>query len=306
MKLAHLSDLHFSNWDWNPIQFFSKRWLGNLNFLFGRRRIFSHDRLALLPALYKEQGITHVLITGDLSTTSAPAEFQKAREFIRSLEAEGLKVSCIPGNHDQYTRKAYRDQLFYDYFPTEWDPNSPYNLKEHGLSAQKLSDRWWCVGLDTALATSWFFSSGYFSEATEKNLIEFLSKLPTGDQVILFNHFPFFQHETPRKRLQRGDALRKILEKFPQVRVYCHGHTHRQCIADLRASQLPIILDSGSTVHRDKGTWHQLTLSSEKLELEVFTWKDEKWQATHSESYNLVSFPINSTAGVFTQPNELN
>lgn len=270
------------------MQFFSKRWLGNLNFLFGRRRIFSHDRLALLPALYKEQGITHVLITGDLSTTSAPAEFQKAREFIQSLEAEGLKVSCIPGNHDQYTRKAYRDQLFYDYFPTQWDTNSPYNLKEHGMTAQKLSDRWWFVGLDTALATSWFFSSGYFSQSTEKNLIEFLSKLPAGDQVILFNHFPFFQHESPRKRLQRGNALRKILEKFPQVKVYCHGHTHRQCLADLRASQLPIILDSGSTVHRDKGTWHQLTLSPEKLVTDVFSWKDGKWQATHQETYDLV------------------
>jgi 3',5'-cyclic AMP phosphodiesterase CpdA len=288
MKLAHLSDLHFSNWDWNPTQFFSKRWLGNLNFLFGRRRIFSHDRLALLPALYKEQGITHVLITGDLSTTSAPAEFQKAREFIQSLEAEGLKVFCIPGNHDQYTGKAYQQQLFYDYFPSQWNTASPYNLKEHGMTAQKLSDTWWFVGLDTALATSWFFSSGYFSENTERNLVEFLSKLPTEDQVILFNHFPFFQHETPRKRLQRGNALRKILERFPQVKIYCHGHTHRQCLADLRASQLPIILDSGSTVHRDNGTWHQLTVSPKKLIIEVFLWKDDKWQATHQESYDLV------------------
>ncbi len=287
LKLAHISDLHFSNWDWNPAQFFSKRWLGNLNFLFGRRRIFSYERLAFLPALYKEQGITHVIVTGDLTTTSAPAEFQKAREFIQSLEAQGLQVFCIPGNHDQYTRKAYEQQLFYNYFPQQWNESSSYNLKDHGMSAQKLSDKWWFVGLDTALATSWFFSSGYFSEKTEKHLIEFLSKLPTGEQVILFNHFPFFQHETPRKRLQRGDALRKILEQFPQVKIYCHGHTHRQCLADLKASQLPIILDSGSIVHRDKGTWHQLNLSSEKLVTDVFTWKDEKWQTTHQESYDL-------------------
>src|ERR1700688_3674149 len=141
MKLAHLSDLHFSSWDWNPMQFFSKRWLGNLNFLFGRRRIFSHDRLALLPALYKEQDITHVLITGDLSTTSAPAEFQKAREFIRSLECVGLKVFCIDGNHEQHTRKAYREQLFYDYLATQWPANSPYTQKEHGMTGQKLSDK---------------------------------------------------------------------------------------------------------------------------------------------------------------------
>jgi 3',5'-cyclic AMP phosphodiesterase CpdA len=288
LKLAHLSDLHFSNWDWNPAQFFSKRWLGNLNFLFGRRRIFAHERLGLLPALFKEQGITHVLITGDLTTTSAPAEFEKARVFIQLLEAQGLQVFCIPGNHDQYTRKAYEQHLFYNYFPMQWNNTSAYNLKKHGMTAQKISDAWWLVGLDTALATSWFFSSGYFSENTEKNLIEFLSKLPTGEQVILFNHFPFFQHETPRKRLERGGALRKILERFPQVKIYCHGHTHRQCLADLRPSQLPIILDSGSIVHRDRGTWHQLTLSPEKLVTEVFSWKDEKWQANRQISYDLV------------------
>ncbi len=287
LKLAHISDLHFSNWDWSPSQFFSKRWLGNLNFLFGRRRIFSHERLKLLPALFKEQGISDVIITGDLSTTSSPAEFQKAKEFIQTLEAEGLGVFCVPGNHDQYTREAYKQQLFYDYFPSKWD-NGPYNLKEHGMSAKKLSNNWWFVGLDTALATSWFFSSGLFSEKAEENLIDFLSKLPAGEKVILFNHFPFFQHEGPRKRLYRGNDLRKILEKFPQVKIYCHGHTHRQCLADLRHSHLPIILDSGSTVHCDRGTWHQLNLSPEKLVTDIFIWKDEKWQITGQEQYDLV------------------
>lgn len=287
LKIAHISDLHFSNWDWNPAQFFSKRWLGNLNFLFGRRRIFSYERLAVLPTLFKEKGITHVLVTGDLSTTSSPAEFKKALEFIQRLQAEGLEVFCIPGNHDQYTRQAYQQQLFYDYFPSQWD-GSTYNLKEHGMAAKKLSDTWWLVGLDTALATSWFFSSGYFSEKTERNLIEFLSKLPPGEQVLLFNHFPFFQHESFRKRLERGDALRKILERFPQVKIYCHGHTHRQCLADLRVSNLPIILDSGSTVHLDRGTWNQLDLSSENLSTEVYIWKEEKWQPHHKESYVMV------------------
>jgi 3',5'-cyclic AMP phosphodiesterase CpdA len=287
LKLAHISDLHFSNWDWNPLQFFSKRWLGNLNFLLGRRRIFSYERLAALPALFKEKGISHVLVTGDLSTTSSPAEFKKAQEFIETLQSAGLQVYCIPGNHDQYTRTAYKQQLFYDYFPTQWDGSS-YDLKEHGMTAKKLSDTWWLVGLDTALATSWFFSSGLFSEKTERNLVEFLSQLSAGDQVLLFNHFPFFQHESPRKRLMRGNALRKILERFPQIKIYCHGHTHRQCLADLRASQLPIIFDSGSTVHRARGSWHELTLSPENLTAQVYIWKDEKWQPAKQESYVLV------------------
>jgi 3',5'-cyclic AMP phosphodiesterase CpdA len=288
LKLAHISDLHFSKWNWGPAQFFSKRWLGNLNFLLGRRRTFSHDRLKQLPLLFKKQGITHVIVTGDLTTTSMAAEFQQAQKFIRSLQDQDLEVFCIPGNHDQYTRQAYKRQLFYSYFPTLWDSASSYNLKEHGMTAKKLTANWWFVGLDTALATSWFFSSGRFSEKVERHLADFLSGLPKDQQVILFNHFPFFQHESPRKRLERGKALQDLLQRFPQVKIYCHGHTHRQCLADLRPSQLPIILDSGSTAHRYQGSWHELNLSPEKLVTKVYSWKDEEWQPLRQETYDMV------------------
>jgi 3',5'-cyclic AMP phosphodiesterase CpdA len=288
MRLAHISDLHFSKWDWNPRQFFSKRWLGNLNFLLGRRRTFSHERLALLPSFFKKQEITHVIVTGDLSTTSAPAEFEKAKKFIQSLRAEGLEVFCIPGNHDQYTRSSYQNQLFYDYFDASWDPSSPYNLKDHGIAVKKLTENWWFAGLDTALATSWLFSSGLFSEKAERSLTQFLSSLPEGQQVILFNHFPFFQHETPRKRLERGEALKNLLQRFPAVKIYCHGHTHRQCLADLRPSGLPIILDSGSTAHRYHGSWHQLEISSGKLVTEIYTWQDGQWLPARQETYDMV------------------
>ncbi|HNA62745.1 MAG TPA: metallophosphoesterase, partial [Rhabdochlamydiaceae bacterium] len=130
IKIAHISDLHFSNWDWNPSQFFSKRWLGNLNFLFGRQRHFAHERLKSLPTLFRNHGISHVMITGDLTTTSSLGEFEKAREFVEALEAVGLKVFVIPGNHDQYTKRAHKDQLFYNYFPSQW---AQYDLIKDGL-----------------------------------------------------------------------------------------------------------------------------------------------------------------------------
>lgn len=276
MKIAHLSDLHFASCDWSPTHFFSKRWLGNLNFLFGRRGHFDHQRLNTLPKLLKSLDVTTVLITGDLSTTSAPAEFAQAKRFIESLREKDLEVFCIPGNHDHYTRNAYRNRLFYDYFESHWDQTIPYSLKSDGVSAKKIADNWWIVGLDTALATSWVHSTGYFHPRIEHALSEILKQIPTEDQILLMNHFPFFQHESPRKRLIRGKDLEHVIEKHPQIKIYCHGHTHRRCKANLAASGLPLILDTGSTPHVQGGGWYLIDLPT--LSAIFYEWKKDEWK----------------------------
>ncbi len=239
-----------------------------------------------LPSFLRKEGITHVVITGDLTTTSSPAEFEKALKFVKELEKHGLKVFCIPGNHDQYTRKAHASQLFYDYFQSGWEP--PYNLKEHGIASYRLSNSWILVGLDTAIATSWVESSGFFSEKTEHYLNEFLLQLPNDQNVALFNHFPFFQHEHYRKRLKRGEHLRQLIARFPNIKLYCHGHTHRRCIADLRESHLPIIFDPGSIAQKFASHWHRLDLSPGNLSLKVYSWEEKGWNGICQETYELV------------------
>lgn len=285
MRIAHLSDLHFASWDWSVSHFFSKRWLGNLNYLFGRRNHFDHTRLEKIPSLLKSLDVSLVIVTGDLSTTSAPAELCMAKEFISKIEAQGLPVFCIPGNHDHYTRKAYQNRYFYDYFLSSWEIG---DLKESGVTAKKLGHGWWIVGLDTALATSWFHSTGHFTQHIEQALEQILQNIPTGDQILLVNHFPFFQHESPRKRLVRGLDLQKIIEKHPQIKLYFHGHTHRRCIAPLSPSGLPLILDSGSTPARKNGGWNLIELGPNKALLEQYTWDQNQWTPSFSDQYDLV------------------
>ncbi len=282
MRIAHLSDLHFASWDWNISQLFSKRWLGNLNFLFGRRNHFDHKRLDSLPDLLKSLDVSMVVITGDLSTTSAPAEFITAKRFAGKLEAQGMEVLCIPGNHDHYTKEAYQDRHFYTHFASSWGMG---DLKKEGVTAKQLCPGWWIVGLDTALATSLFYSTGYFKPETEKALEQVLQNLPVEDQILLVNHFPFFQHESPRKQLVRGPLLQKLVEKYPQIKIYCHGHTHRRCIAPLQASGLPLILDPGSTPHRKNGGWHLIDFKESSVNVQHYEW-DAGWKP--SEAYELV------------------
>lgn len=283
MKIAHLSDLHFVGWDFTWEGFFSKRLLGNLNYLVRRRRLFDYERLSSIPQLLVGQGVTHLLIAGDLTTTSSPVEFLKSQEFVGEVEKRGIAVFCIPGNHDHYTPMAYKKRVFYDYFPAHW--GGDFNLKDHGVTSCLLSPTWRLVGLDTAVATSWFLSSGLFSENTERHLAELLSSCK--ENILLLNHFPFFQHDSPRKRLFRGDRLQEILKKFSNVKIYCHGHTHRGCLADLRLASLPLVFDSGSAVFGQNGRFHQMEIVKDELVTDVFEWK-EAWHKEKSLVYGLV------------------
>jgi hypothetical protein len=54
------------------------------------------------------------------------------------------------------------------------------------------------------------------------------------------------------------------------VKLFLHGHSHRQCIADLRSSNLPIILDSGSTAQKHNGTWNLIDITPSGCDIEVY------------------------------------
>lgn len=263
LKLAHISDLHFAKLTWDPCQFFSKRWLGNLNVALCRKHAFDPNALSTLIPLFQQKQVKSVLITGDLSSTSQASEFEMAQGFVRSLEQEGLSVFAIPGNHDHYTKSAYKKQLFYDFFP------SP-SLRENKVSSTYLGHNFWLISLDTACATSLISSNGLFSEKIEQALSLALQEIPEGHSVILMNHFALFSHTGARKSLWRRQALLALLKKHPCIKLYLHGHTHHHSVADLRADDLPIILDSGSTSLEQGGSWNLIEISEKGCKIESF------------------------------------
>lgn len=283
-RLAHISDLHFSQLSWNPAQFFSKRWIGNANLLLRRMREFQHDKVYKLLDHFKEEGVDYVLISGDLSTTSLPSEFSKASQFLAKLKELGIEAITLPGNHDHYTKKDYQNKTFYQYFDTHFcsndSPFAEYNLKDHKVTVKKLDLDWWLVALDTAIATPLLACHGHFTEEIEKTLRKVLTSLPEGGKVILANHFPIFTSDHVHKHLIRDVALRDVLHDFINVKFYLHGHTHRHCIADLRNAGLPILLDSGCTAHEEKGTWNLLDFSEEGCKVKAFRWnlnEESEW-----------------------------
>ncbi len=277
LRFAHLSDLHFSTPSWNPLQLFSKRWIGNLNLLLRRKREFNEAQLYQLLPLLQQRNVTTVLLTGDLTSTSHPKEFALASDYVDALKNAGLRTFLLPGNHDHYTKAADQQRVFYRYFDSEY--NTPYRLKENRITTTELGHNWWLFAIDTTLATSLLTCHGHFFKELEETLRKALQSIPEGHQVILMNHFPFFELTSKKKNLLRGEALQELLTQFPQVKFYLHGHTHRHTIADLRPSGLPIILDSGCSANKEDGSFNLVEIHTEGCDVEVFRINDHTWQS---------------------------
>lgn len=285
-KFAQISDLHFGSIVLNPLQLFSKQWVGNLNYILNRKKSFHYDQLYQLPQLLKEQGVTHLFITGDLTVTAQKKEYKRALAFVEEFKKRGIEVFAIPGNHDHYTKNQFKKGKFYRFFEKQFDMQCPFNLAEHGVTYTQLQPGLWLLALDTTCAAKMFAANGHFTPEIEKNLQTALQSIPQEDRIILINHYPFFEQSNPKNQLIGGSRLKELLSKHPHVLLYLHGHTHRNIIADLRPSELPILADTGSTAHRNHASFHLYELDKNQLELTRFGF-DETWKEGERHAFQL-------------------
>jgi 3',5'-cyclic AMP phosphodiesterase CpdA len=258
---------------WNPLRLFSKRILGNLNWILKRKAAFSHNQLDSLPDLFTELKVDLILWAGDFTTTALTEEYEKAVTFVSKFSQDWI---AIPGNHDHYTYRSNREKHFYRFLSNKRKSIAHrvdfFNLKEHGIEVHCIAPHWWILALDTARATNPYSSRGLFTEKLEVYFQEILQMLPSSESVICLNHYPFFQQDDSRRNLERGEHLQTLLQKSPQIRLYLHGHTHRHTIADLQPSNLPILLDSGCPVQEKEGTWNLIDLLPNYCEVMGFHW----------------------------------
>lgn len=287
IRIAHISDLHFSKTSFNPVQFLSKRWIGNMNLLLFRREMTKKDHLVKLCKLLDQEKVDLFIVSGDLSCTSLKDEFTMAQQFLDSIDSGKTSFLVLPGNHDHYTKKAFQDKRFYQFFTNPTSCVFPeYSLRKDRIEVHALNDQWRIITLDTTLATSLLSSQGLFSKELEDKLSQVLASIPSDLSVMIVNHYPFFQNERAKNLLLRGNKLQELIQKHPHVKMYLHGHTHRECIADLRVSNLPIVLDSGSTGSFDRASFHMMDLYKNKCDLKTYQWK-ENWTLSKETSLNL-------------------
>jgi 3',5'-cyclic AMP phosphodiesterase CpdA len=240
MRIAHLSDLHFTT-------FFSNNNLPQIE-------------QALRYAIEKQAD--HIAITGDLTDNADPRDFSILRKLFEKLNLlDCNKLSLVIGNHDIFggvqtaedifnfpdkcSKVDYRQKVneFYNFFPELFDGSINYNPSEVFPFVKKLGN-YLLIGLNSiaeySMVSNPFASNGMIELSQINTLSETLDQYKDEKYrkiVLVHHHFNkmevtenstggFWQNiEKQTMKLRKKKRLLKIFNHYG-VELVLHGHYH--------------------------------------------------------------------------------
>jgi 3',5'-cyclic AMP phosphodiesterase CpdA len=254
LRFAHLSDLHLPHEPRLRLrEHFSKRQLS----VWSWRRRSTLQIPAVLQALHDEMAAhrpDRIVVTGDITNFSLPAEFDAAARWLETLPAP---VSLVPGNHDQLVpvpQAAGWGKLARWSTGDEW----PY-VHRHGAVS--------FIGLKTALPTAPLLASGRVGAAQCARLASVLGRERAAGQlrILLLHHPPAEGVVNMRKALVDRRELRAVLRE-QGAELVLHGHARNARLDALQGPVGPIpclCVPSSSALpnpHDEAARWHLLEL----------------------------------------------
>jgi hypothetical protein len=247
VRIVHLSDIHIWRYAYNPARLFSKRAVGIVSLLAGRARRFRLERLEAVVERALALEPDHVLITGDLTTTALPAEFQQARAALAPLLADPGRATVIPGNHDRYTSGSVRRRTFEATFGGFAPGPYPW--------LRRLDESTAILGLDpnrSHLSAKGLLPPAQLAAA--RALIGDPATRPR--RLIVACHYPVaapptYERELFKKRMRNAPAVREWLAGIGP-HLYCCGHVHAAWAFTPTGLPEQLCLNSGAPLLRDK------------------------------------------------------
>ncbi len=279
VRIVHLSDIHFWQYEFNPLRLMSKRLTGMAALLAGRARRF---RLAGVPRLVERVNRLepdHILITGDITTTALPDEFRAARRALAPWLSDPSRVTIIPGNHDRYTWWAHRSRRF-EAFLGEFAPRREYPW------LRPLDPITAILGLDPTRAAVTARGKLPRSQLAEaRRLVE-----RAGNQaarLIVACHYPVAAPGDQAKRLTPKRMLnaRELREWLATVgpHLYCCGHVHATWA--FRPEEIPgqLCLNPGAPLlwshsGRNPPGFLEVILDGGHVDARHHAWTGEGWE----------------------------
>jgi 3',5'-cyclic AMP phosphodiesterase CpdA len=221
-RLLHVADLHFWQVVLNPFALLNKRFLGNLNVAFRRRREFATHRAEAYSDALGATGIPSALFTGDFTSTSIEAEFAMARAFVDGVQRRGIAPIVLPGNHDVYTFEAQRARRFESHF----DGLVP----DQGYPSSTTLPGGTPVILVPTVSPTLLSSKGTISPEQIQAAAALLDACD--GPVVVAAHYPVLHHtygyaSGPGRRLRNAQSLREMLGASGRTVLYVCGHVHR-------------------------------------------------------------------------------
>ena len=255
--LAHLSDPHIAPLPFaGPWALCSKRVLGYLSWNVRRKTVHTEAVLGALTKDLLKSAPDHIAVTGDITNIALPEEFRRAGAWLESLGAAD-RVSAIPGNHDAYTRIAWRDSMAHwrEFMTSDSDANTEENGAVE-FPFVRIRGNVAVVGVSTALPTLPFLATGEIGAKQMAALEGTLMSLGERGlfRVVLVHHPPVPGVSKTRKRLVDADAFSQTIAKAG-AELILHGHTHRSSVLELDApgGRVPVVGITSASANENQG-----------------------------------------------------
>lgn len=260
MRIAHLSDVHVFDLEAATIRrLMGKRLTGYVNLRLRRAAQHRPDVAARLLDRVRQRQYDHVVITGDMTYLALEREFELVRDLLRkSLAMDPAEVSIVPGNHDVYSRGAYRAARLESYLGPYLTSDLASDARAGPYPFVRLRGPVAIIGLSTAVPRPPLVASG----SVGRQQCARLERLLQLDEVqrrtaVVLQHHPLPQPPGRAKRLLEGLADARLEGQIIALLsrgVVLHGHLHRRIQHEMRTSAgavRSIGATSASLVHED-------------------------------------------------------
>lgn len=231
MRIAHFSDLHLLSLNGTRmLDFANKRWIGGLNLLTNRGRHHHSHIFEAMVVDINDQGIDHVICTGDLTNLAFEQEFRFARDCFDRLALGPAQVTVLPGNHDTYV--AIGAEYFREYFAGYYAADADWCATDVWPVVRVRGDdnaRVALIGLSTSRATPWFTAYGRIGTEQLQRLAAILAdeRLRGAMRVVALHHPPVGKAARNRIRgLRDWRGFTQVLSEHG-AELVVHGHEHR-------------------------------------------------------------------------------
>jgi Icc-related predicted phosphoesterase len=277
LRIVHLSDIHFWRFSLNPLRYLSKRMVGMASLALERARRFRLERVPELVERVRSLDADHILITGDVTTTALPAEFQAARAALADWLGDPARVTIVPGNHDRYTLAAHLSRRF-ERFMGAFAPPGPYPW------LRMLDSETAILGLDPTRAG--ITARGKLPRPQLTRARAIVAGATGVSRLVIACHYP-----VAVPVLHRRDYRGKPLVNAPKIRewlrtigphLYCCGHVHAAWA--FQPAEIPnqLCLNPGAPLLRERTGQGQpgfleISLESGDVTVQHHFWTGANW-----------------------------
>ncbi len=239
LRFLHCSDIHLlSLRGVGPHRFLNKRLTGGVNLMLKRKKHHSEALFDRVVEHAREAAVDRVVITGDLSNLALEQEFE---HIVAKLDAIGIPVTVIPGNHDAYTRGSVRQRRFEQMFARFMDGERMGEDPDHFYPfVQRFGDVA-LIGVSTAHASLPLYAVGTVGERQLSRLDQMLQGLEREGltRVVLIHHPVMPKVAKPRHELVDLEPFGEVVARRG-AELILHGHEHRAIAGTIPGLEAPV------------------------------------------------------------------